>query len=173
MSQNRALLSLTLLLAVSAGCSARPMSVQSQYGPGQVWRYNSREGEEQSRILVCKIENLPRLGVVVHVALDGLNMRTAPGKVAHTVAHMPFTAAALTRALRHGWMTRLPPTAARATRCGARRTRRARRGHSAFPSQRPSMPWKSRSSRPIGRAEMRLANTALQLTGSHSALAGS
>ena len=39
---------------------------------GDVWEYNTRPGEEGSRLTVVKIDNSPELGIIVHVAVDRL-----------------------------------------------------------------------------------------------------
>jgi hypothetical protein len=55
---------------------------------GQVWRYQTRPGEEASRAIVGRIERIAGIGTVVHVKLTGLQLR-GPQGVATIIFHAP------------------------------------------------------------------------------------
>src|SRR5262245_24931597 len=80
---------------------AEPMSEAADLKPGQIWEYRTRAGEEGSRLTVLKIESHPKLGNIVHVALDGLHIRNPaiPGGSSSKVAHLPYQEAALRQSL--------------------------------------------------------------------------
>ena len=44
------------------------------FAPGQVWTYKTRPGEEASRIIVCRVETDPKLGEIVHIHVNGLQI---------------------------------------------------------------------------------------------------
>ena len=64
---------------------------------GQVWTYKTRAGEEGSRLTVLKTESHPKLGLIVHVAVNGVRIKNpdAPGGVSSTIGHLPYQEAAL------------------------------------------------------------------------------
>jgi hypothetical protein len=63
-----------------------------KYHVGEQWNYRTRPGEERSVLTVLKVESSPKLGVIVHVSLDGLRIESshAPDGVLETIGHMPF-----------------------------------------------------------------------------------
>ena len=42
---------------------------------GDCWSYHTRPGEEESFIVIRKIEHLPKAGEVVHVSIFGLHVK--------------------------------------------------------------------------------------------------
>jgi hypothetical protein len=73
----------------------------SKYKAGQVWQYQSRPGEEASYATVVKVEESPKLGVIVHINLQGLRMKnpSVPEGISSIVAHMPFLEEAIDRSV--------------------------------------------------------------------------
>jgi hypothetical protein len=65
----------TGLLVVAMACSpgaadeAEAPPVESRFEPGQVWTYEHREGEEQSRVYVGRVERLADTATVVHIQI--------------------------------------------------------------------------------------------------------
>lgn len=66
-----------------------------KFAPGQVWTYSTRAGEERSTVTVLRVDSLARLGIVVHVRVDGLRVHQPGGELVPTVLHMPFLRDAL------------------------------------------------------------------------------
>ncbi len=64
---------------------------------GDSWQYQTRPGEEQSKLTVVKLESNSRLGIVVHISLAGLRIKNphVDGGVSETIAHMPFALSAV------------------------------------------------------------------------------
>src|SRR5262245_2097527 len=58
-------------------------ATSSHFEANQVWRYNTRPGEEASRVIIGKIERWPRLGTVIHIKLTGLRLATGQSVVPH------------------------------------------------------------------------------------------
>ena len=62
--------------------------------PGQVWSYHTRPGEEDSLLVVLKVEQHPRFGKLAHISLENLHglIRKHPEwpiALAPMVAHLP------------------------------------------------------------------------------------
>jgi len=83
-------------LAAAAACSTGPpmpeRASSPQFRVGQVWRYQTRPGEEASRVIVGRVERIDGLGKVVHVKLTGLHLTSsaAPGAVGTIMYHAPI-----------------------------------------------------------------------------------
>jgi hypothetical protein len=73
----------------------------SRFQPGQVWVYQTRPGEEGSRLTVVKVEPNDRLGTIVHIRVDGVAQKNphAPDGVSRVIHHMPFAEEALARSV--------------------------------------------------------------------------
>jgi hypothetical protein len=69
----------------------------SRFCPGQVWRYRTRPGEEDSRMIVGRVEQSARGDVFVHVQLNGLNILNphAPSGRSTLIQHLPMAEAPL------------------------------------------------------------------------------
>ena len=91
----------TLLVAIGASCAANDLQDydDSRFKPGQVWRYHARQGEQDSTATVLKVETHSRLGVLVHVSIDGLRLMTPLGELTDAIRHMPVDRNALARSV--------------------------------------------------------------------------
>lgn len=69
----------------------------SVYQPGQEWSYQTREGEEGSTLIICKVESHPKMGNVIHVSLRGLNIKNPlqQSGFSDVITHLPFTEKAM------------------------------------------------------------------------------
>ena len=67
---------------------------RASFEPGQVWRYATRTGEEQSRVWILSVETHPRTGEpIVHIAISDVRLRAA-GELT-TIGHIPISREAL------------------------------------------------------------------------------
>ena len=66
---------------VLAACAAK-------YSEGQVWHYQTRPGEEGSRLYIVQIDDEPSFGPIYHIYLDGLRIRS-PLRSDGIQDHMP------------------------------------------------------------------------------------
>jgi hypothetical protein len=77
-------------------CAEPQTLADSKYSPGQVWSYKARPGESSSTVTILRIETLPKVGVIIHVRIDGVHFKNCTGGPAPTtVQHAPFTKAAI------------------------------------------------------------------------------
>lgn len=61
---------------------------------GQVWQYDTRDGEEQSTLTVLAVDEMEQ-DAIIHIRVDGL---VIPG--INTLEHMPFSADAMLYSVR-------------------------------------------------------------------------
>jgi hypothetical protein len=99
---------IALLLFASlavAGCHQQPATLvdttDSPYKVGQVWSYRTRPQEPRATLTVVKVESHPKLGTIVHISLQGLQMKNprVPGGRSDTVSHLPFAVSALDKSI--------------------------------------------------------------------------
>ena len=71
------------------------------YKAGQKWSYRTRPGEENSYLIIVKVENDPKLGTIVHIALNGLKMknRHSANGFSESANHLPFSKEAIDKSL--------------------------------------------------------------------------
>jgi hypothetical protein len=98
------LLILFVLLSSSACSSLNPVTIRetgsTKYAPGQVWTYRTRPGEESSRLLVLRTDEISSSTGsirVVHVRIEGLKLRAGKDGTSTVVPFMSFTDKALER----------------------------------------------------------------------------
>ena len=77
------------------GC-ADSEQVDDRFSPGQVWAYETREGESNSRVTILKIEKSTDL-TIVHIRIDDVKINNphAPSKLSEFVPHAPIDREAL------------------------------------------------------------------------------
>lgn len=92
----------TLSFAATAVANAdeRPLpesATSSQFAVGQVWLYKARSTEQESRVVIGKIERVGNQGTIVHVKLTNLRIvnPTKPDKFFRAVSHSPISESAL------------------------------------------------------------------------------
>ncbi|TXK80414.1 hypothetical protein FT986_00055 [Mesonia sp. K4-1] len=59
---------------------------------GQIWKYNTRKGEEKSRVVILKVEDYGKRGQIVHIAVNGLKIKNEhiEGGISKEIGHLPF-----------------------------------------------------------------------------------
>lgn len=88
------------LAADAKQCAVPQPEVDSTYTPGQVWSYNTRPGEASSTVTILRVERTPKLGVIVHIRIDGVQFKNCKGGPAPTtIDHAPFTKLAIDRSV--------------------------------------------------------------------------
>jgi hypothetical protein len=93
-------LTLTLLLSACNSTFVFPTftdTQESRYKVGQVWSYKTRPVEPNSELVIVKVEKLEIPGIVVHISVRGLKLKspTAPGGYTDQISHMPFAERAI------------------------------------------------------------------------------
>ena len=84
------------LLVVVTACGVRaseqaePPAVESRFEAGQVWSYENREGEDQSRVLVERVGRLADTATVVHIQIIRVAVasRFQPSGVQDIIPHV-------------------------------------------------------------------------------------
>ena len=89
---------LGMLLGVSA-CNQAPHLTtghSEQYRPGQVWRYQTRPGEEESRLIIAKIDQASGKNIV-HIQVTGVRIKNphVEGRIQDYLPHSPISEEAL------------------------------------------------------------------------------
>jgi hypothetical protein len=74
-------------------------TTDSRFKVGQVWSFKARPEEEKSSFEVVKVENDPKLGNIIHVAILGLQVNNplSPEAISEDVPHLPFSEGAVSR----------------------------------------------------------------------------
>ena len=87
-----------LLTVLAVGCgegevSAPQPATSKNFLEGQVWRYHTRVGEEDSRLVIGKVETVRGIGVIIHVKLTRLLLHSpaAPDGMPSHLSHVPIT----------------------------------------------------------------------------------
>ena len=63
---------------------------------GDVWEYKTRPGEERSTITILRVESSPKVGIIVHVAVDNLTWLDCESNAfAQSIPHMPLARGAI------------------------------------------------------------------------------
>jgi hypothetical protein len=84
----KALLAITLLLSLAAA-----PAVAASFEEGQIWRYQTRPGEEASRLFIARIDRGLGTQTIYHIYLDGLKLKNPlyEGGVQDHLPHAPVT----------------------------------------------------------------------------------
>ena len=54
-------------------------TTDEKFRVGDVWEYQTRRGEERSRITILRIDESPELGTIVHIGLDNVHFANCHG----------------------------------------------------------------------------------------------
>jgi hypothetical protein len=97
-------LALACLVALTAAAASAQIGVlptkdftvtethDSRFSVGDVWEYHTREGEEHSRVTIVRLDASPELGMIVHIAVEGIRLTNCNnGPEPNNVPHMPFS----------------------------------------------------------------------------------
>ncbi len=71
------------------------------FKPGQVWAYSTRPNEASSTLTILQVDHSEKLGVVVHIRVDGIQMHAPNGNLLTSIGHMPFTRDAILLSTTH------------------------------------------------------------------------
>src|SRR6516162_8458829 len=77
-------------------CPAIVPNVPDQrFKPGQVWTYATRPNETSSTLTILQVDRSEKVGIIVHIRVDGIQMHAPNGNVLTSIGHTPFTRDAL------------------------------------------------------------------------------
>jgi hypothetical protein len=81
----------TLLAALLWSLSSSTLSATSEFAVGQVWAYNTRPGEEQSTLVIDKVEDDTKLGRIYHISVSGIQIKVGVNTFARELPHLPVS----------------------------------------------------------------------------------
>jgi hypothetical protein len=61
------------------------------FNEGQVWSYKARPGEEESTLLINKLEDDPKLGHIYHISISKVQIKSGPGVFTDQMPHLPVS----------------------------------------------------------------------------------
>jgi hypothetical protein len=71
-------------------------TTDDKFRVGDVWEYQTRKGEERSRITILRVDDSLELGIIVHIGVDNIHFANCHGgPEPDAVPHMPFARKAL------------------------------------------------------------------------------
>lgn len=77
-----------------------PVAVTDEkYKPGQVWNYETRAGESDSTVTVCRVDSFGKGDVTIHVWFDSVQIIVPLGEPSSTVTHAPVSKEAMDRSV--------------------------------------------------------------------------
>ena len=84
----KAVLAITFLLSLAAA-----PALAASFEEGQIWRYQTRPGEEASRLFIARIDRGIGTQTIYHIYLDGLKLKNPlyEGGVQDHLPHAPVT----------------------------------------------------------------------------------
>jgi hypothetical protein len=56
-----------------------------------VWAYNARPGEEQSTLVIDKVEDDAKLGRIYHISVSGIRIKVGGSAFANELPHLPVS----------------------------------------------------------------------------------
>ncbi len=65
----------------------------ANYEVGQIWTYDTRDGEDSSTVTIVAIENTKKHGVIISVFIDGLDIKNpgVEGGINKQIKHLAFS----------------------------------------------------------------------------------
>lgn len=87
-----------LLAQTTKSCPTIETNIlDAEFKPGQVWAYRNRPGESASTLTVLQVDRTEKLGTIIHVRVDGLQVHNPNGTLVSSIEHMPFSRDAMLR----------------------------------------------------------------------------
>jgi hypothetical protein len=68
-----------------------------QYQVGQIWAYQTRSEEPKSTLTIIQIDQFPKVGKVIHIAINKVNVKSPSARdgYSHQIAHAPMSLSAM------------------------------------------------------------------------------
>jgi hypothetical protein len=72
-----------------------------KFKEGQVWKYNTRSGEENSTITILKVEKYDKDGIVIHIYVSGLKVKNPHKQSGQSdeIGHLPLSKEAILKSV--------------------------------------------------------------------------
>jgi len=71
--------------------------VNTKFKIGQIWKYDTRIGEENSRLIIVNVTQHEYFGDIINIAVNGLKIESPYSEEGymHTISHLPCTEASI------------------------------------------------------------------------------
>jgi hypothetical protein len=79
------LVSLMVMIALST------LGATPDFDQGQVWAYKNRPGEEESTLLIDKVEDDPKLGHIYHISISKIHLKGGSATFTDELPHLPVS----------------------------------------------------------------------------------
>lgn len=81
------------LISIMSLLSLFGLAHAADYSEGQVWQYKTRQGEENSTVLINKVETNEKLGNIFHISIDGVKVKNSrvTGGISSELPHFPVS----------------------------------------------------------------------------------
>ena len=79
------------LTSVIAIASLLTLGAAPDFEAGQVWAYKTRPGEEESTLLINKVEDDPRLGQIYHISISKVRLSGNTLTLSSELPHLPVS----------------------------------------------------------------------------------
>ena len=102
--------SLLIKFLVLLGFTSSALAADVALKEGDCWSYATRPGEEDSYLVIRKIETHPKLGEVIHISVFGLKIKNtaAPSGYTDQAGHLPISGSTLRSSLKEKVQNRIP-----------------------------------------------------------------
>ncbi|WP_395047647.1 hypothetical protein [Flavobacterium sp.] len=72
-----------------------------KFKAGQIWNYQNRTGEENSKITILKVEKYYGKEIVIHIYINGLKIKNElrPNGVSDDIGHLPISKESLNKSV--------------------------------------------------------------------------
>src|SRR5690348_3227293 len=72
-----------------------------KYKVGQIWEYQTRNGEEKSTLTIVGVEQHKKLGTIINIYVGGLKIKNpnAPNGFSDKIQHLPFSKEAIDKSV--------------------------------------------------------------------------
>ena len=81
----------SLLIVLMCCISFSTLSATPEFAVGQRWAYKTRPGEEQSTLVIDKVEDDPRLGRIYHISVSDVQIELGGGILVNDLPHLPVS----------------------------------------------------------------------------------
>jgi hypothetical protein len=96
MNKTKILIIMAGLFSWLTGCNEKSDKGEYQddkFQTGQIWKYKTRVGEENSTIEILKVEKYDSVGIVIHIFVNGLKVKNPhkPTGFSDEIGHLPLS----------------------------------------------------------------------------------
>jgi hypothetical protein len=80
-----------VLMSLVAMAALLTLGAAPDFQEGQVWAYKTRPGEEESTLLINKVEDDAKLGRIYHISISKVQLKGGPLTLTSELPHLPVS----------------------------------------------------------------------------------